>query len=692
VTPDQIAAAMPQIEAHVTMGLLAFPAKQVADTKQPAYAGWQTKRWDLGMLEVELATVPYYGLTQPKDNPRRLVILDLDDGRAGLQPGQTPWQERWKRIAGIPKTKVTSTPSGGAHAWFIWPDEARMPGASWHGFTVRKLHGAKNWAAGPGSVRPDGRSYHDVNPGQPIATMPLEVARSGLPSKLTNGHADETPERLTTRDEILTFAGRLRFAGAESSDIEAALVARLADGRIYPSDPGRPWTADGLVAIAADIGGRPRGLSWTAPITIRGTSQAGATYVRPTSGPETGGERPWPRPRSEADPSLALADPWIIDGVLRPGRMLIIAAAESVGKTQARHEMTVRLVTGHGALFNHYRIPRPVRVVWFDVEDGEEEELRREEEVLERFGLPRSSLSESWGVSLEGISLTDAGDQAYIRGAIEQSAPAVVFFDTGSSMVGDEWGAELKAAIRFVRGLARQYGCAVVILVHLVKPAKAAAGSRPRARKPDGQGQHGTSLADVMGQWTRQADTVAMMAPAGAGRVLWTVRKRAPHSQLVLKAEGGTFDVLQVVAGEDLGVGTMERIHGCIATGHADAAGIATYLEITERTVWRHVKKLREAGRVAPDAPLRLSDGVSAPVSRVVSPMVSVSAPDPTAVVTDMSPGRTDTVSPPVGGDGVIVSQSDDLADDLVEPEEIDATIAVAFPDPPGQPVPVWRI
>lgn len=324
--------------------------------------------------------------------------------------------------------------------------------------------------------------------------------------------------------------------------------------------------------------------------------------------------RPWPRPRSEVDPAAALTDQWLVDGIVRPGRFVVIAAAEGVGKSHARLEASIRLATGHGALFNHYRIPAACRVLSFDVENGDEEETRREEETLARLGLARSDLADYWGVSLEGLSLTDPADQAYIREAIERSSPAVVFFDTGSSMVGDEWGTELKSAIRFLRGLAREYGCAVVVLVHLVKPAKAPANSKA-TRKPAEGSQHGTSLADVMGQWTRQADTVALMAPAGADRVLWTVRKRAPHSQLVLHAEGGTFDVLQVVAGEDLGVGTMERIHGCIATGYADAASIASYLEVTERTVWRHVAKLRGAGRVAPDAPLRLSAGVSPPVS-----------------------------------------------------------------------------
>lgn len=342
MTPEQIAVAMPQIEAHLAIGLLAFPAKQVADTKVPAYAGWQTKRWDVGMLEAELRKVPYYGLTQPRDDPRRLVVIDLDDGRAGLQPGQEPWQERWKRIEPIPKTKVTSTPSGGAHAWFVWPDEAPMPGATWHGFTVRKLHGAKNWAAGPGSVRPDGRPYQDVHPGQPIATMPLDLARSGQPSKLTNGHADDAPELLTTRDEILSFAGRLRFAGAVSSDIATALLARLADGRIYPSDPARPWTRGELADIAADIGGKPRGPSWTPPITISGTSQLGDDDLVGETVPASIGTRTALDLRHGTPPAQ------LVDPFLTPEGPTVIYARGGTGKGLIACWLVCQLVaTGH---------------------------------------------------------------------------------------------------------------------------------------------------------------------------------------------------------------------------------------------------------------------------------------------------------------------------------------------------------
>jgi hypothetical protein len=276
---------MPQVERHVALGLLAFPAKQVAGTKQPAYKGWQSKRWDLGMLEQELHTVPYYGLTQPRENSRRLVILDLDDGGAGLQPGEVPWQERWRRlgeIGEIPRTKVTATPSDGAHAWFIWPDEVDLPRATWHGFTVRKLVGAKNWAAGPGSVRPDGRVYRDAYPERPIATMPVDLARSGQPVRAVSARAAAEPDAvLTGHDEIMALAGRLRFAGASGSDIATALRARLADGRIEASDPAWPWSEQDLDVIARDAGNMTPG-SWTAPIVIRGMGLAPAREEPPS--------------------------------------------------------------------------------------------------------------------------------------------------------------------------------------------------------------------------------------------------------------------------------------------------------------------------------------------------------------------------------------------------------------------------
>lgn len=189
MTPEQAAAAMPHVRAAVAAGLLPFPVKLIGGQKKPAYTGWQSKVWDLGLLEQELQNRHCfgYGVTLPRTDPRRLVDLDLDDGGEGLQPGQSPWQERLAAVeqecGALPATKTTDTPSGGQHRWFLWPDDVPLPGGSWHGFTVRMLFGSKNYVVGPGSVR-DGKTYVNAAPGTPIATMPPELARSGVKGKV----------------------------------------------------------------------------------------------------------------------------------------------------------------------------------------------------------------------------------------------------------------------------------------------------------------------------------------------------------------------------------------------------------------------------------------------------------------------------------------------------------------------------
>ncbi len=349
--------------------------------------------------------------------------------------------------------------------------------------------------------------------------------------------------------------------------------------------------------------------------------------------PSATGPRPWPTPASGKDPTAALADPWLVEGVLRPGRLMVLAAAEGVGKSYARLELAVRLATAHGALFDHYPIPGPVRVLLVEVENGEEEETRREEEILDRFGLDRSALTDYYTLSIEGLSLVDPEDQRYIGEAIERVAPAVAIFDTGSSMVGEEWGAELKAVVRFLRGLARERGCAVVVSVHLVKPNR-------QAKRGKDAPAHGQELADVMGQWTRQADSVALMSEAG-GRILWRMAKRVPPSTLVLTAEGGAFHALEVAAGEDLGTDTRERVFGCIATGQSDAAAIATYLDVHIRTVRRHVAALRRDGRVTADGPLAVSPDLGSILASVSPGVTRDATPDPTTEAEPLSPGVT---------------------------------------------------
>jgi hypothetical protein len=291
-------------------------------------------------------------------------------------------------------------------------------------------------------------------------------------------------------------------------------------------------------------------------------------------------------------------DDWLVDGLLRPHALGILASAEGIGKSYARLELALRLATGTGSLFGHYPIARPARVVLVDEENGPSEEYRRETEVLAALGLDRSALTDYFRVSYAGVNLTKPGRQEWLRGELDLLAPDLAIFDTGGAMVGDEWGEPLKEAVRFLRSLP----CAVLACVHLTKPP------RERGHAP----QHGTALADVMGQWTRSADVVAVMADLGAGRARWTVRKRVPPSSLVLAQRGGLWDVV-AVAEDHEAASTDTRVLRAIAAGAATADELRVALgtadrPLPKRSLYNALARLRTDGFVSDGTPLALTD------------------------------------------------------------------------------------
>ncbi len=274
MTPEQVAVAMPQVETHVAMGLLAFPARLVAGRKMPLYRGWQSTEWDLGMLQVELGRpdVNYYGLTQAKSNPRRLIVMDVDDGAEGVPPGGLGWQDRLDDIVvkygAIPFSKTTRTPSGGEHAWWIWPDDVPLPGGSWHGFTVRSLLGAKNWVAGPGSVHPNGTPYVDVWPDEPLGVMPSSLARSDATATktatlitVTGGDGYWLPESIdhgACHLEVCRYTLSLWNKGLSSEEMWACVLALLGPRLATPHTEAHLWRHFKSATTDIERKGRPQ--------------------------------------------------------------------------------------------------------------------------------------------------------------------------------------------------------------------------------------------------------------------------------------------------------------------------------------------------------------------------------------------------------------------------------------------------
>ncbi|MGO9207865.1 MAG: AAA family ATPase, partial [Candidatus Limnocylindrales bacterium] len=240
---------------------------------------------------------------------------------------------------------------------------------------------------------------------------------------------------------------------------------------------------------------------------------------------------------------------WHVEGLWRPNTLNAIASFEGIGKSYARLQAGLLLAAGRGALFGRYSISGPCIVAVADEENGDAEEWRREQDCLAYLGLTRADVARYHRVSFAGLVLGDPAWQAELEAEMvrlgEAGLPVVIFLDTVTSMHdGKEWGEELKPIVRYLRGLLHRLPFLTVVLVVHV-------------RKPSGE-EHGldTELSSVMGNWTRQTDSVAIMAPLTDGRARWRVHKRVPPSDIVLAREAGGWRYVadhsgKVVAGID---------------------------------------------------------------------------------------------------------------------------------------------
>lgn len=370
---------------------------------------------------------------------------------------------------------------------------------------------------------------------------------------------------------------------------------------------GRP---DPVAAILGIPPSRPNGQG--APLAVEPEPEwGGLTDAVPAAVPENvvpvaEPERPVLRPVADQRPSET-ADRWLVAGLIRPGALVVLASVEGLGKSGLRAELAVRAATGRGPFLDYFELPAPFRVATFDEENGPDEELRRDLEILDSLGIAQEALGERYQrASFAGLNLNSEADRSFLEAEIARTAPDLAILDTAGSMVADEWGAPLKDTMRFLRGLAVRYGVAFLLVVHMTKPARnGQAGAGPAQL-------HGTRLSDVMGQWTRAVDVVAIMADLGAGRVRFEVMKRAPSAVLILLRDAGLWRLLSVGDPSPARDRTDDRILRALAAGAASAEEVRAALSeggrpMPHRTFYDALRRLRLDGLVAEGTPLRLT-------------------------------------------------------------------------------------
>lgn len=593
MTPEQVDVAIQHAEAAVRNGFLVFPVVMAGGTKKPMETGWQTKVWDLGVMAAAMRQRPNvigYGITLPKDDPRRIVDLDIDDGQAGPGDGPT-WQERLAAVeaefGALPETKVTVTPSGGIHRWYLWPVDVEIPRKAWHGFTVRCLHGGRNFVVGPGSVRADGAAYVNASPGTSIATMPGELARSGMPSKATAQDGG-----------TITFGGYQLPDSIPAGDCYTEMLGYTLHLWNHYCTPEEMWALVREVYAPRMV--KPHDLEHLRRHFDDATRDLGR--FEPSSAPREaspeqdegapGFAEPEDRGRAVLSPT---GDREYVEDLAHPGRIVVVPAEEGTGKTVAiLGELAIRFAVAGGSFAETWPILECGNVLVLS-EQHPDDDHRNETRVLDALGHTRSELEgRYWRLS----TMTAAGERPPLMDAEWRSwaidwmrahdvRMLIVDTATGATQV-DPWGKDMQTVYRALRGMVEDLPeLVIVLLMHL--------------KKPTGRGER--RISDVLGEWGRWCDVVLLMEGDGDGRVRLSTRKRVQQQRRILATQR---DFLLVDPIDLTQAGSVTKVAPAAVLAAVEArpginyAELGEALEVSKDTARRYVQGLGDAVIVIP--------------------------------------------------------------------------------------------
>ncbi len=385
-----VAAAIAQID----QGFAVFALR--ADAKVPVTEhGFKnaTTRPDWIRRQLEAPAAGNYGLVWPADRHERVVVFDLDDGGGA----DRPWRERMLDLVAahgqLPATKITTTPSGGRHAFYRWPADVPIPaGDELFGFTVRWP--GRGYLVGPGSRIGD-REYR-AGPVTEIAELPkpwVEAALAERPVRRDAPAADAItvtggftlPDRIpsgrryaTVRDYVAS-----RYNTGLSLDELWELVRTQVAPRFEVAKTEAELRAD-FERVTAKIVER-LGAPAHVPSAPRSAEEISASSI-------------------DAADLLELDIPplqWIVPDLLPEGTT-VLAGPPKLGKSCLVYQIAVEVALG-GELLG--RAIEQGDVLYLALEDGKRRGQTRLRAALGDRGMPRGRLEVRWSAAKLGEGL-----------------------------------------------------------------------------------------------------------------------------------------------------------------------------------------------------------------------------------------------------------------------------------------------
>jgi hypothetical protein len=386
-----VTAALEQIE----QGFAVFALR--ADAKVPVTEhGFKnaTTRPDWIRRQLEAPAAGNYGLVWPSTSPEPVVVFDLDDGGGA----DRPWRDRMLDLVAqhglLPPTKVTTTPSGGRHAFYRWPADVPIPaGDELFGFTVRWP--GRGYLVGPGSRIGD-REYV-AGPVTEIAPLPAGWVAAATAERPAARHAADPG--------IVTIAGGFTLPGRISSGRRYATVRDYVASR-YNAGLG----LDELWELVRTQVAPRFEVAKTEEELRSDFDRVTAKLVERLGAPASAG-RPQPRTTAEVEASsidavdlLELDIPplqWIVPDLLPEGTTML-AGPPKLGKSCLVYQIAVEVALG-GELLG--RGIEQGDVLYLALEDGKRRGQTRLRAALGDRSMPRGRLEVRWSAAKLGEGL-----------------------------------------------------------------------------------------------------------------------------------------------------------------------------------------------------------------------------------------------------------------------------------------------
>jgi hypothetical protein len=382
-----VAAAIAQIE----QGFAVFALR--ADAKVPVTEhGFKnaTTRPDWIRKQLEAPAAGNYGLVWPADSAERVVVFDLDDGGGA----DRPWRDRMLDLVAqhgpLPATKITTTPSGGRHAFYRWPADVPVPaGDELFGFTVRWP--GRGYLVGPGS-RIGNREY-TAGPVTEIADLPARWVEAALADR---------PRRGPAATDAITVRGGFTLPDRIPSGRRYAAVRDYVASR-YNAGLG---LAELWELVRTQVAPRFDIAKTEAELRTdfdKATAKIGERLGAPAHGAEV---RRALGPGMDAADLLALdLQPlrWIVPDLIPEGTT-ILAAPPKVGKSCLVYQVAVEAAIG-GELLG--RRVTPGSVLYLALEDGKRRGRDRLLVALAGRTMPHGRLEVRWDANRIGAGLED---------------------------------------------------------------------------------------------------------------------------------------------------------------------------------------------------------------------------------------------------------------------------------------------